>query len=390
MWIVTILIVMNKYIPRWYKNLADYMRAERVLLVFGPRRVGKTTLIRTYLSSLSPETVLELSGDQARTAETFSSQDEEAMMNRIGQKTVIFIDEAQKIPGIGQNLKLLIDTHPELQIIATGSAAFELAGQVGEPLTGRKVSLQLYPLSVLEMARQVQPAQITDNLEQWMVWGMYPEIMTASGEQERSQLLQELLDSYLYKDILELERVKSAKLLRDLLQLIAFQIGSEVSLNELAGQLGIDVKTVARYLDLFEKSFILYNVRGFSRNLRKEVSKKSKYYFYDTGIRNAVINNLNPVSRRNDAGQLWENFAYMERIKSRGYLGVSATDYFWRTWDKKEVDLIEQRGGQLYAYEFKWSDRKKSKPPQEFLATYPDSTFQTVSPLRLLQFLRTV
>lgn len=196
-----------------------------------------------------------------------------------------------------------------------------------------------------------------------------------------------MVDSYLYKDILALERVKSAKLLRDLLQMVAFQVGSEVSLNELAGNLGIDVKTVARYLDLFEKSFILYNVRGFSRDLRKEVTRKSKYYFYDNGVRNAVINNFNPLESRDDVRKLWENFLFMERVKSRSYKNISATDYFWRTWDQQEIDLIEQRAGQLFAYEFKWSPRKKSSMPSAFAKAYPSTRFQVVSPQNTRDFL---
>lgn len=348
------------------------------MVLYGPRRVGKTTLVRRYLQQQNLRT-LEAVGDDISVRNLLSGQDRAAILSWVQGYDALFLDEAQRIPDVGWALKLLIDARPELKIIATGSASFELAGKVGEPLTGRQVPLQLYPLAIHEL--QTLPLnnhELTQKLPDYLVYGMYPEVLTAETHEQKQFVLQELVSSYLYKDILEIERVKSAKLLSDLLVLLAFQVGNEVSLNELAGQLGIDVKTVARYLDLFEKSFVLYNLRGFSRNLRNEVTSKSKYYFYDTGVRNAVIGNLNPLSLRNDVGALWENFMVLERLKTRSYTNILARDYFWRTWEQKEIDLIEDRGGKLHTYEFKWAPKKSATPPNVFVEAYPGSEFSVI------------
>jgi len=238
---------------------------------------------------------------------------EEKLLNK-----PVILDEAQKIPNIGQGLKILVDQIPGIKIIATGSSSFELAGQVGEPLTGRKTTLTLYPVSHLELAQLYNPHEIKEKLGEWLVFGAYPEVVTTEGKSEKARLLEELVHSYLLKDLLELEKVKSSKIVLDLLRLLAFQVGNEVSLSELGQQLGIDYKTVARYLDLFEKSFVIISVRGFSRNLRKEVTKKCKYYFYDNGIRNAVISNFNGLELRNDLGSLWENFLFFDSISDSG------------------------------------------------------------------------
>lgn len=370
---------MKQLLPRTYDNLSPLMQTGRVTVLYGPRRVGKTTLVRHYLQSQNFRT-LEAVGDDIVVRNLLSSQDRSAILAWASGYDALFLDEAQRIPDVGWALKILIDARPELSIIATGSASFELAGKVGEPLTGRQVPLQLYPLAIGELRKQpLNMYELTSRLPDYLVYGMYPEVLTSDTSQQRQFVLQELVSSYLYKDILEIERVKSAKLLSDLLVVLAFQVGSEVSLNELAGQLGIDVKTVARYIDLFEKSFVLYNLRGFSRNLRNEVTSKSKYYFYDNGVRNAVIGNLNPLALRNDVGALWENFMVIERLKARSYQSILARDYFWRTWEQKEIDLIEDRGGVLHAYEFKWSPKKTVSVPNIFMETYPGSDFSVIN-----------
>lgn len=369
---------MQEHLPRAYDDITPFLQQGRVTVLYGPRRVGKTTLVRRYLAGQNLRT-LEAIGDDVPVRNLLASQDRSAILNWAEGYEVLFLDEAQRIPDVGWALKILIDARPTLRIIATGSASFDLAGKVGEPLTGRQVPLQLYPLAVRELrAIPLNHYELTQNLPDYLIYGMYPEVRTAETNERKQFVLQELVSSYLYKDILEIERVKSAKLLSDLLVLLAFQIGNEVSLNELAGQLGIDVKTVARYIDLFEKSFVLYNLRGFSRNLRNEVTSKSKYYFYDTGVRNAVIGNLNPLNLRNDVGALWENFMVIERLKTRSYTSLLARDYFWRTWEQKEIDLIEDRGGKLHAYEFKWSPKKAVSIPPLFDETYPGSDFQLI------------
>jgi uncharacterized protein len=369
---------MKTHLPRAYDDLHPLMQDGRVLVLYGPRRVGKTTLVHRYLQDQKYRT-LEAVGDDIAVRNLLAGQDRAAILAWVSGYDALFLDEAQRIPNVGWALKLLIDARPDLKIIATGSASFDLASKVGEPLTGRQVPLRLYPLSILELQKlPLNEHEIKQNLPEYLVYGMYPEVLTSDTAQQKQFVLQELVSSYLYKDILEIERVKSAKILSDLLVLLAFQIGNEVSLNELAGQLGIDVKTVARYIDLFEKSFVLYNLRGFSRNLRNEVTSKSKYYFYDTGVRNAVIGNLNPLALRNDVGALWENFMVIERLKTRSYTSVLARDYFWRTWEQKEIDLIEDRGGRLHTYEFKWSPKKFSVMPPIFSKTYPGSEFTVV------------
>lgn len=372
------------HVDRYYKDIGKLLQANKVVLIYGPRRVGKTTLIKEFLRSTSLK-YKEDTGDNLSVQEQIGSQDLGKIKEYVGNYELIFIDEAQKIPNIGIGLKLMVDNIPGIKIIATGSSSFELAGQVGEPLTGRKYTYNLFPIAQLELKNYYSPFEMKEGLDEWLVFGAYPEVISAASGPEKSKYLEELVDSYLLKDILELEKVKSAKVLRDLLRLVAFQIGSEVSHAELGTQLGIDSKTVARYLDLFEKSFIIYNLRGFSRNLRKEMTKKGKYYFYDLGVRNALISNFNPLSQRNDQGQLWENFLFMERLKKRSYTGIYANNYFWRTWDQKEIDLIEEREGRLFGYEFKFGDRK-IKTPEEWLKTYKEAEFQVINQKNYLEF----
>jgi Predicted ATPase (AAA+ superfamily) len=266
-----------------------------------------------------------------------------------------------------------------------GSSSFDLSGQIGEPLTGRKITLILYPLSQLELIKINNPYELKEKLSDFLIFGSYPEVITSTSKEKKIEVLNELVNSYLLKDILELEKVKGAKILVDLLRLLAFQVGNEVSYNELANTLNIDVKTVARYLDLFEKSFILYNLRGFSRNLRGEVNKKSKYYFFDNGVRNALILNFNSLDKRNDVGALWENFLVMERLKKQAYKKIYTNDYFWRTWEKKEVDWIEEREGKLFAFEFKFTKPKKTHL-LDFKKVYPKAITKIITKENYLDF----
>ncbi len=296
-------------------------------------------------------------------------------------------DEAQKIPNIGTALKVIVDHRPDLCVIATGSSSFSLARDIGEPLTGRKTTLTLFPIAELELTKHYNPSELKQTLPKRLIFGSYPEVLTAETTEQQIRRILELKDSYLPKDVLQVERIKNSKVLIDLLRLLAFQLGSEASLNELGTQLGIDSKTVGRYLDLLEKTFVIFNVRGFSRNLRKEITKKSRFYFYDNGIRNAIIANFNELELRNDCGALWENFMFMERLKKRSYLNIPANCYFWRTWNRKEIDLIEEREGKLFGYEFKWSPKTKSfHPPRDWKTTYPDAYYEVITPQRYLEF----
>jgi hypothetical protein len=372
------------YIQRFYHHLEKHIQPGKVLILYGPRQVGKTTLIQDYLKRTNLRCKFD-SGDLLKTQHILSSQDLEKIQEYVRGYDLIVLDEAQNIPHIGIGLKIITDLIPSIQVIATGSSSFELAGQVGEPLTGRKTTLTLFPLSQLELQALFNPYELKQKLAEFLVFGSYPAVVSAPDKKQKEREIREIIDSYLLKDILEFEKVKSSKLLIDLLRLLAFQIGSEVSLSELGQKLGIDYKTVARYLGLLEKSFVLYNVRGYSGNLRKEVTNKSKYYFYDVGIRNGLIANFNDFELRNDAGQLWENFLMLERLKKQKYSEMYVNNYFWRTWDHKEVDLIEERDGKLYGYEFKWGN-KQPKPPKDWLQTYSNAEYTVINRENYLDF----
>lgn len=348
------------------------------MIILGPRRVGKTTLLNQFLSKTKLNYKLD-SGENLQVQQILSSQDFSKIIPYVSRYKLYAIDEAHKVPNIGLGLKIIVDQIPGIHVIASGSSSFELSGQVGEPLTGRKISLNFYPVSQLELNKELNPIELQQRLAEFLVFGGYPEVLINRDKIQKIKVLEELVNSYLLKDILELERVKGTKILLDLLRLIAFQIGSEVSLSELSRELGIDLKTVARYLDLFEKSFILYNLRGFSRNLRSEINRKSKYFFYDNGIRNAIISNFNDLELRDDTGKLWENFMVSERLKKQAYGSIFANNYFWRTWEKREVDWVEEREGKLFGFEFKYSSKRKSRRAKEFLATYQNSTLTTIS-----------
>ena len=319
-------------LARAYSEIDRYLKANKVLLIYGPRQVGKTTLVQDYLATSSYRYRLD-SGDDLSIQHLLSEARLDQLRTYVEGYDLIVIDEAQQIKGIGQTLKLLIDHIPKLRIIAIGSSSFELAGQVGEPLTGRKTTLTLYPIAQHELHTLYNPFELKQKLETYLIYGAYPEIMMANSLHEKRELAMDMMESYLLKDILEWDKVKSSKQLLHLLRLLAFQIGNEVSHSELATQLGMDRKTVARYIDLLEKTFVIYTLQGYSKNLRKEISKKNKYYYYDNGIRNAVISNFNALTLRNDIGSLWENFIIMERLKKRAYQSIYANDYFWRTWE---------------------------------------------------------
>lgn len=370
---------------RIYDDVTALIRPQKVLIIYGARRVGKTTLITRFLKGTNLRYKLD-SGDNIRVQDTLGSRDFTRILDYISGYELIVIDEAQEIPHIGTALKIIVDQSPETIVIATGSSSFELAQQIGEPLTGRKISAILFPLSQKELAHHYNRHELKDKLEEFLVYGSYPEVLTTDNRREKIRVLQELVDSYLLKDILSHDRVKSPKTLLQLIKLLAFQMGSEVSLNEIATKLGIDVKTVARYLDLLEKTFVIKRMGGFRRNLRKEVTAKAKYCFWDNGIRNAIISQMNPLEDRNDHGALFENFVLTERIKKHTYEDYYGNFYFWRTYDGQEIDLVEEIDGKLAGFEFKWSESKKNKIPKDWAVHYDGASHTVIHRGNYLDF----
>lgn len=373
------------YIPQIQLNhLKSLITSGKVIIIYGARRVGKTTLLRQYLKDET--NYLFVTGEDLFVREYLSSGSIEKLKGFIGTKDLLVIDEAQYIPSIGDNLKLIVDQIPHVRIIATGSSTFDLAKQVGEPLTGRQFILRMYPLSQMEIQQVEQGAETRAHLESRLVYGSYPEVVTQVSNHLRTEYLHELASSYLLKDILAFEGVQKSKKIIDLLSLLAYQIGKEVSHAELATQLSMSKTTVEKYLDLLEQVFVLVNIRGFSRNLRKEITKTSRYYFCDLGIRNTLINNFNNINIRNDLGQLWENYLVMERIKKQQYKKIWSNNFFWRTYDQKEIDWIEEREGNLFGYEFKWGTTVV-KAPSLWTQTYPEAHFQCINLDNYLSFI---
>lgn len=371
-----------------YLTIKDDLQPGKTLVLFGPRRVGKTTLLNEFIAD-SQQKVAAYRGDELSAQHAFEIADSARLRPYIGSATILAIDEAQAVPGIGQTLKIINDTMPQVAVVVTGSSSFALAGQIGEPLTGRKTTRYLFPVSLGELlaGEPVPATSFQQRLSGLLVYGMYPNALTADNDQERVEFLRELVDSYLLRDILTYQEVKGSRLLLQLLILLAYQVGSEVSLTELGSSLGIDKNTVMRYLDLLEKSYIIFRLGGFSRNLRSEVTRTAKYYFYDVGVRNAVINNFNALPTRGDVGALWENFVITERLKTRTYSKLYANQYFWRTWKQSEIDLVEEREGKLFGYEIKWNG-KPVMQPKEWSDAYPqEGRWQLVNPDNALEFL---
>lgn len=348
----------------------------KAILVFGARQTGKSTLADALLAK-QQESALVLNGDDADVRELLTQTTATKLKAIIGNKKILLIDEAQRIENVGLTLKLITDQIKDVQVIATGSSSFELSSKVNESLTGRKYEFMLYPLSFEEMVAHHGLLEEKRLIEQRMLFGYYPEIVTHPGEQrERLKLL---AGSYLYKDLLMLEQINKPALLEKLLKALALQLGNEVNYTELGQTIGSDRKTVEKYIDLLEKAFVVFNLPAFSRNVRNEIKKGRKVYFYDCGIRNAIINNFNPLTSRSDTGTLWENFVIVERIKHLRYQGIDVNHYFWRTTQQQEIDLIEENGNSLTAFEFKWNKNAKARIPQTFLENYPGSESKIVS-----------
>lgn len=359
------------------KILKDSILKDRkIVILFGARQTGKTTLCNQILDEFSGK-ILKLNADEIRYSEILSSRDFSRMKLLLDGYDVLFIDEAQRIRDIGINLKIIFDNMPAMKILVTGSSSFELANQVKEPLTGRTSTFKLMPLSLQEMKQTSTIFDIQQRLEEFMLYGLYPEITHYNNANEKVKYLTELSTSYLYKDVLELSSIRNSSKITGLLKLLAFQIGKEVSLNEIGQTLGMSQETVSSYIDLLEKSFIVFRLSGFNRNLRKEVGKRDKIYFWDLGVRNCLIQNFSPLLVRTDLGELWENLMVSERLKYLSNNQIYASSYFWRTYTGAEIDYVEEKDGKLYAFEIKYSKTRK-KAPQTWIENYGNN-FQCIT-----------
>ena len=359
----------------------------KVLILLGARRVGKTELITNYLQTIPSNSYLKLNGEDINDSNLLKERSVSNYQRLLMNIDLLVIDEAQIIPDIGLILKLIVDSIPGIKIIATGSSIFDLNNNLGEPLVGRKNTLYLFPLAHIEFAPYENYKQTTENLEQRLLFGGYPELEQYTDWEDKKEYLYEIINSYLLKDILIFDGIKHSDKIYDLLRLIAYQVGKEVSLLELATQLQMSKNTVANYLDLLSKVFVVFKVEGFSRNLRKEIVKSSRWYFYDNGIRNGIINNFNRLDSRADIGDLWENYLASERVKKQNYQKIKAKNYFWRTYDQQELDWLEEKGEELAGFEFKWSETKKVKIPAAFAKAYPDATFEVINKSNYLDFI---
>ena len=366
-----------------YKTIENKLFAGKIIILTGARQVGKTTLLKQLLRQ--KEGVLWLNGDELQVQNLFANASADRLLSEFSNSKIVILDEAQRIENIGLRLKLIADSDSEVQVIATGSSAFELANKVNEPLTGRKWEYQMFPLSFGEMVAHHGKLKEMRMLPRRIIYGYYPEVVTNDGNEV--EILKLLTDAYLYKDILSWESIKHPDKLQTLLRALAYQVGSQVSYNELSQMCSMDSKTVERYINLLEQCYIIFRLPSFSRNLRHELKSSRKIYFYDNGIRNALIADYRAPEVRQDIGALWENFVIAERMKSNEYYHRWVNRYFWRTKQQQEIDYLEESGGELHAYEMKWNPRAKASITKTFTEAYPNSEFQVITPDNISDFL---
>jgi predicted AAA+ superfamily ATPase len=361
----------------------DLMASGKVIIVYGPRQAGKTTLSDEIIAQTGLK-ALKINADQIKYIDVLSSRDLTKLKMLVSGYELLFVDEGQRVPEIGLNLKILHDEIPELKILVTGSSSFLLSERITEPLTGRKIVFTLLPISMKELSGHFNAFELMDQLEKLLIYGQYPEVITYGNFRQKEDYLREISESLMYKDILELENIKFPLKIRELLQLLAYQIGSQVSINELCQKLALNRQTVERYLHLLQQSFIIFRLNAFSTNQRNEISKSQKFYFYDTGIRNVLVDNFNTLKLRNDVGALWENFVIAERRKKVLYERRYVESYFWRTYHGVELDYIEKKGEQLSAFEIKYS-KAKLEPPKSWVEHYGEN-YQCITRDNFLEF----
>jgi predicted AAA+ superfamily ATPase len=373
-------------IERQAENLINkYLKPNKVVVILGARRVGKTKLLEHFLSK-TKEKYIFLNGDDMDSHTLLENQTILNYQRLLGDVKLLVIDEAQEIPNIGKKLKLMVDTISDLKIIISGSSAFELNNQTGEPLVGRMKTIHLYPISQMEFAKNENLVQTKSNLAERLIFGSYPELTEIINRDEKISYLKEIVNNHLLRDILSFEGIKKREKIVSLLQILAFRVGSEISLESVGRDLQISKNTVEKYLDLFTKVFIIYPVQGFSRNRDNEITKMKKWYFVDNGIRNAIINAFSPISLRDDTGKIWENYLNSERRKKLAHQEIVHFEYFWRTHTKQEIDRIEERNGKLSAFEYKWGNTP-AKIPSEFAKSYPDASFEVITQDNYLDFI---
>lgn len=358
----------------------------KVLLLIGPRQVGKTTLLKNILTSVSSEKKVQFwNCDESDVRQFLSEANSAKLKSFVGNSDFIVIDEAQRVKDIGLTIKLLHDSFPNVQLAVTGSSSLDLSNSINEPLTGRKFEYNLFPFSTNELVNHTSMLEEMRLLKNRLVYGFYPDVVNNPGEEK--EILTNIVNSYLYKDVFEFQDIRKSSVIEKLVQALALQVGSEVSFNELGNLLGIDTVTVQRYVDLLEKAYVIFHIRSYSRNVRNELKKSIKIYFYDNGVRNSVISNFSPVDLRSDIGVLWENFLISERIKNNVYHNKNAKYYFWRTTQKQEIDFIEEVEQNLFAYEFKYNPKKaKSKCPLTFSNNYPNVPFDVITSENYMDF----
>jgi hypothetical protein len=371
-----------------FDEVINKLLPNKVLILYGARRVGKTELVRTYLKTQPKDSYLLLNGEDQTTIDLLETRSVANYKRLLGDRKLLAIDEAQHIPDIGMKLKLMVDEIENLRIVVTGSSVFDLSNTLGEPLVGRSNVIQLHPLAQMEYSITENLLETKDNLEDRLLFGGYPELAHIPNRNDKINYLEGIVNSYLLKDILAYEGIKKSDKILDLLRLLAFQVGKEVSVDELSkGLKGISRNTVESYLDLLSKVFIIYKVGGYSGNLRKEVTKSNRWYFVDNGIRNAIVRNFNPLNLRMDTGDLWENYLMAERIKFNSYTNRRVNSYFWRTYDQQEIDLVEEAGDNLSAFEFKWNSTRKVKVPGAWKKNYASASFEVISQENYLDFI---
>ncbi len=366
-------------------RIINFLEPGKVNILYGARRVGKTYLLKKIADEQNVS-YLWLNGELPEVQEILETKNLNNYRNLFAGFQLVIIDEAQAIPQIGQILKIIVDELSHLKIIASGSSAFDLTNKLGEPLVGRAFWHEMYPVAQLEISLQENILETIKNKDERLVFGSYPEVINLVGFERKEEYLKDLVNAYLLKDILSLEGIRNASKIYDLLKLIAFQIGKEVSLNELGTQLGMSKNTIEKYLDLLEKVFVLKKITGFSKNLRKEITKTARWYFWDNGIRNAIINDFKALNLRNDTGELWENYLIAERLKKNEYERANKEMYFWRTYDQQEIDCLETKNSEIAAFEFKFGS-KIGKIPGAFASAYPDASFQTINKENYLDFI---